>query len=183
MIKQATVEEINSLLNGTGECQVIDVREFSEFNSERIAEAQLMPFSNFEKHADDIDHSKPVYLMCRSGGRAAQAATRLSAKGFTDIHVIKGGMQAWAAADLPVVKGDSKVWSLERQVRFTAGLLIVTSVILGFTVSQYFFIISGLFGAGLTFAGATDWCGMAMVLARMPWNKARGNTCCNVEAS
>ncbi|MCC6452359.1 MAG: rhodanese-like domain-containing protein, partial [Acidobacteria bacterium] len=123
MIKQATVEEINSLLNGEAECQVIDVREFSEFNSQRIAEAQLMPLSNFEKHAEEIDHSKPVYLMCRSGGRATQAAERLAAKGFTDIHVIKGGMQAWEAADLPIVKGDSKVWSLERQVRFTAGLL------------------------------------------------------------
>src|SRR5690606_33806949 len=117
MIKQATVEEINSLLNGTGECQVIDVREFSEFNTERIAEAQLMPLSNFEKHAEDIDHSKPVYLRCRSGGRAAKAAERLAAKGFTDTHVIKGGMQAWEAADLPVIKGTSKVWSLERQVR------------------------------------------------------------------
>ena len=183
MIKQATVEEINSSLNGTGECQVIDVREFSEYNSERIAEAQLMPLSNFEKHAGEIDHSKPVYLMCRSGSRAAKAAERLSAKGFTDIHVIKGGMQAWEAADFPVIKGTSKVWSLERQVRFTAGLLILTSVILGFTVSELFFLVSGFFGAGLMFAGATDWCGMAMVLARMPWNKARGNTCCNTEAS
>lgn len=183
MIKQATVQEINSLLSGDGECQVIDVREFSEFNSERVAEAKLMPLSNFERHAADIDHSKPVYLMCRSGNRATQAAERLAAKGFADIHVIKGGMQAWAAADLPVVLGGSKVWSLERQVRFTAGILILTSVILGFAVSQYFFIVSGLLGAGLTFAGATDWCGMAMVLARMPWNKARGNACCNVEAS
>lgn len=183
MIKQATVQEINSLLSGDGECQVIDVREFSEFNSERVAEAKLMPLSNFERHAADIDHSKSVYLMCRSGNRATQAAERLAAKGFTDIHVIKGGMQAWAAADLPVVLGESKVWSLERQVRFTAGILILTSVILGFAVSQYFFIVSGLLGAGLTFAGATDWCGMAMVLARMPWNKARGNACCNVEAS
>jgi len=139
--------------------------------------------ANFEKHAEEIDHTKPVFLMCRSGNRAAKAAERLAAKGFTDIHVIKGGMQAWAAADLPVVNGESKTWSLERQVRFTAGLLILTSVILGFTVSQYFFVVSGLFGVGLTFAGATDWCGMAMVLARMPWNKARGNTCCNAEVS
>ncbi|HMT08695.1 MAG TPA: rhodanese-like domain-containing protein [Pyrinomonadaceae bacterium] len=172
MIKQATVHEINDMLETGGECQVIDVREFSEFNSERIADAQLMPLSNFEKHADEIDHSKPVYLMCRSGNRATQAAEKLAAKGFTDIHVIQGGMTAWSGAELPVVKGESKVWSLERQVRFVAGLLVLTGVALGFFVTPYFFILSGFVGAGLTFAGATDWCGMGMLLARMPWNQA-----------
>ena len=125
MIKQATVHEINNLLDGGGECQVIDVREFSEFNSERIADAQLMPLSNFEKHADEIDHAKPVYLMCRTGNRAKQAAEKLMAKGFTDIHVIEGGMAAWSEANLPMIKGDSRVWSLERQVRFTAGLFVL----------------------------------------------------------
>lgn len=172
MIKQATVHEINEMLETGGECQVIDVREFSEFNSERIADAQLMPLSNFEKHAAEIDHSKPVYLMCRSGNRAKQAAEKLSAKGFTDIHVIEGGMTAWAGAALPVVKGESKVWSLERQVRFTAGLLVVIGIVLGLTVSPYLFILSGFVGAGLVFAAVTDTCGMAMMLARMPWNKA-----------
>lgn len=171
MIKQATVHEINELLDSGGECQVIDVREFSEFNSERIADAQLMPLSNFEKHADEIDHSKPVYLMCRSGNRATQAAEKLAAKGFTDIHVVKGGMTAWAGADLPIIKGESKVWSLERQVRFAAGLFVLAGVVLGFAVSPYLFLLSGFVGAGLIFAAVTDTCGMAMVLARMPWNQ------------
>src|SRR5687768_4043839 len=130
MIKKATVNEINEMLNTGGECQVIDVREFSEFDSERIADAQLMPLSNFERHADEIDHSKPVYLMCRSGNRAKQAAERLARKGFTDVHVVEGGMLAWAEAGLPVVKGESKVWSLERQVRFVAGLLVLLGAIL-----------------------------------------------------
>lgn len=172
MIKQATVHEINAMLAGGGECQVIDVREFSEFNSERIAEAQLMPLSNFEKHADEIDHSKPIYLMCRSGNRAKQAAEKLAKKGFTDIHIVEGGMAAWGSANLPVVKGGSKVWSLERQVRFAAGLIILSGVVLGYLVSPYLFLVSGFVGAGLTFSGITDTCGMAMVLARMPWNKA-----------
>ena len=62
-IKQATVHEMNELLDGGGECQVIDVREFSEFDSERIADAQLMPLSNFEKHADESPGQEPI---CRS---------------------------------------------------------------------------------------------------------------------
>ena len=171
-IKQATVHEINELLDGGGECQVIDVREFSEFNSERIADAQLMPLSNFEKHADEIDHTKPVYLMCRSGNRAKNAAEKLAAKGFTDIHVVQGGMVAWAGANLPIVKGESKVWSLERQVRFAAGLFVLTGVLLSLIVSPYLLLISAFVGAGLMFSALTDTCGMGMVLARMPWNKA-----------
>ncbi len=171
MIKQATVHEINKILDSGGECQVIDVREFSEFHRERIADAQLMPLSNFEKHADEIDHSKPVYLMCRSGNRAKQAAEKLMNKGFTDIHVIEGGMAAWADARLPVIKGESKVWSLERQVRFAAGLFVLTGVVLGVFVSPYFYLISASVGGGLVFSAATDTCAMGMVLARMPWNQ------------
>lgn len=178
MIKKASITEINEMLGG-GECQVIDVREFSEFNSERIADAQLMPLSNFEKHADEIDHSKPVYLMCRSGNRAKQAAEKLAKKGFTDVHVIEGGMLAWTQAELPVIKGESKVWSLERQVRFAAGLLVLAGVLLSIFVHPYFVWLSGFIGAGLVFAAVTDTCGMAMILARMPWNQQKtisGNT-------
>lgn len=171
MIKQATVQEVNQMLDGDGECQVIDVREFSEFNSERIAEAQLMPLSNFEKHADEIDHSKPVYLMCRSGNRAKQAADKLVKKGFTDIHVVEGGMVAWAGANLPLVKGESKVWSLERQVRFAAGGFVLTGILLSVFASPYFILLSAFIGAGLMFSALTDTCGMGMILARMPWNK------------
>ena len=172
MIKQVSVHEVNELLDSGGECQVIDVREFSEFNSERIADAQLMPLSNFEKHAEEIDHSKPVYLMCRSGNRAKQAAERLMKKGFTDIHVVEGGMAAWAGADLPIVKGESKVWSLERQVRFAAGVFVLTGVLLGSLVTPYLYLLSAFIGAGLAFSAATDTCAMGMMLARMPWNKA-----------
>ena len=177
MIKNATVNEINKMLEGGNECQVIDVREFSEFNSERIAEAQLMPLSNFEKHADEIDHTKPVYLMCRSGNRARAAAEKLSKKGFTDVHVIEGGMLAWQQAKLPVVKGESKVWSLERQVRFAAGLLVLLGVVLTLAVHPFFIALSAFVGAGLVFAAVTDTCGMAMILARMPWNKEKYVNC------
>lgn len=173
MIKQASVHEINEMFDNGDECQVIDVREFSEFNHERIANAELMPLSSFEKQSVEIDHTKPVYIMCRSGNRAKQAAEKLLSKGFTDIHVIEGGMLAWSQANLPIVKGESKIWSLERQVRFAAGLLVLIGVVLSLTIHPYLIGIAAFVGAGLTFAGATDTCGMAMVLAKMPWNQAK----------
>ncbi len=161
----------------SGECQVIDVREFSEFGAERIKDVRLMPLSNFEKHTSDIDRSKPVYLVCRSGNQAKQAAEKLVNKGFTDVSVIEGGMKAWGQANLPVIKGESKVWSLERQVRFAAGILVVLGVLFSVIVHPYFVALSAFVGAGLIFAAVTDTCGMAIVLARMPWNQSKGVTC------
>ncbi len=111
--------------------------------------------------------------MCRSGNRAKQAAERLARKGFTDVHVVEGGMLAWTEAGLPVVKGESKVWSLERQVRFVAGLLVVLGAGLSIAAHPYFIALSAFVGAGLVFAAVTDTCGMAMILARMPWNQQK----------
>lgn len=77
---------------------------------------------------------------------------------------------AWEAAGLPVVRG-KKAISLERQVRIAAGLLVLLGAILGFFVNPSFIGISAFVGAGLVFAGITDTCGMAMMLAKMPWNQ------------
>ena len=174
MIREINVREMNEMAQA-GEAQIIDVREFSEFDRERIEGARLSPLSNFEKQIAEIDRTKPVYLMCRSGGRAKQAAEKLSNKSFSDVYVITGGMAAWANADLPVIKGESKVWSLERQVRFAAGSLVVLGVILSL-ISPYFILLSAFVGAGLVFAAVTDTCDMALMLAKMPWNKQQGAT-------
>ena len=86
-------------------------------------------------------------------------------------------MLAWTEAKLPVVKGESKIWSLERQVRFVAGFLVVLGGVLALAVHPYFVGLSIFVGAGLTFAAVTDTCGMAMILARMPWNQQKAATC------
>ena len=177
MIKQTSVQEINKLINGSGACQVIDVREYGEFEAVKIQQAKLVSLSNFERQIGEIDSSQPVYLMCRSGNRAKQAAEKLVRRGFSDVHVIEGGILAWSQAGFPTVKGVSKVWSLERQVRFAAGLLVLIGVVLAFAVHLFFALLSGFVGAGLVFAAITDTCGMAMMLARMPWNKEKQIIC------
>jgi rhodanese-related sulfurtransferase len=52
-----------------------------------------------------------------------------------------------------------------------AGMLVLLGVGLGAWVHPAFYGLSAFVGAGLVFAGITDWCGMAMVLAKMPWNR------------
>lgn len=177
MIQQTSVQEINELINGGSACQIVDVREHGEFEAVKIQQSKLVPLSNFERQTGEIDRFQPVYLMCRSGNRARQAAEKLIEKGFSDVHVIEGGMTAWESANLPIVKGASKVWSLERQVRFAAGSLVILGAILAVIVHPYFIALSAFVGAGLVFAAVTDTCGMALMLARMPWNRQKQISC------
>lgn len=93
------------------------------------------------------------------------------AAGYSGIHVVEGGTQGWVAAGLPVVSLGKKSISIERQVRIGAGILVLLGIVLGFMVHPGFFVLSGFIGAGLVFAGVTDWCGMALLLARAPWNR------------
>jgi rhodanese-related sulfurtransferase len=84
--------------------------------------------------------------------------------------VVEGGTLAWIEAGLPVTRGTAKVISLERQVRIAAGALVLTGVLLGWFVHPPFFGLAGFVGAGLVFAGITDFCGMGLLLAKLPWN-------------
>ena len=72
-----------------------------------------------------------------------------------------------------MTRGTVKVISLERQVRIAAGALVLTGVLLAHFVNYNFIWLSGFVGAELVFAGITDFCGMGMLTAKMPWNKRR----------
>lgn len=170
VIKRCTAREAGEALSVDAACRLVDVREFAEYDAERVAGARLAPLSALDEGLGGVDPERPVYLMCRSGKRASQAAERLAARGFKDLRVIDGGLQAWAEAGLPVERGTGSVWSLERQVRFAAGLLVLAGLLLSLA-SPWFVLLSGFVGAGLAFSAVTDTCGMAMFLARMPWNR------------
>ena len=96
---------------------------------------------------------------------------KMEATGFEKMVNVEGGTSAWLDANLPAVKG-KKAMSLERQVRIAAGSLVVVGVALGHFVAPGWFGLSAFVGAGLVFAGVTDTCGMGMLIARMPWNRA-----------
>ncbi len=151
---------------------LMDVRTPAEFNELRAAGARLMPLDRLDvevvRAASSVD--EPVYVLCRTGGRAETAAQKLCAAGV-DAVVVEGGTLAWEAAGLPVKRG-RKVMSVERQVRIGAGSLVLIGVLLGWLVYPAFFVLSGFVGAGLVFAGVSGFCGMAYVLGRMPWNQA-----------
>jgi hypothetical protein len=75
-----------------------------------------------------------------------------------------------------VVRGTSKVIALERQVRIAAGAMVLSGVLLSQFVNPAFIWLAGFVGGGLIFAGITDWCGMGILISKMPWN-ARTASC------
>ena len=165
----------NCLQNGAG--NLIDVREYAEFAGGRVKGAKLVPLGDIGKRYAEIDRDKPTYLMCRSGKRAAEAQRKLFALGFSDVRNVRGGFEAWKAAGFEFEKDVKAVWSLERQVRFAAGSLVVFGVLLAWLIHPVFITLSAFVGAGLVFAAVTDTCTMGLVLAKMPWNKSSGATC------
>lgn len=133
--------------------------------------ARLLPLDELPRRLGEIDRTRPVVVVCRTGKRSAQARETLQSAGFAQVSDLAGGLTAWQEAGLPLEKAERVPWSLERQVRVVAGSLVLLGVALGLLVHPAFFGLSAFVGAGLVFAGVTDWCGMGLLLARMPWNR------------
>ena len=168
--------DLKTLLS-TG-CCLIDVREPVEHAEEHIVGSQLIPLGQIERRASEIGSGKPLVITCRSGKRGADALKKLHAMGFTDARNLEGGILAWKAAGLPVSKSEKKVFPLMQQVQIIIGLGVLTGVILSRTVDPNWVFLSAFFGAGLVFAGSTGWCGLAILMSKMPWNRVNCQSCC-----
>ena len=158
-------------------CCLVDVREPVEYAGEHISGAKLIPLGEIERRAGEIDRTRPMVVMCQAGKRVGLALTKLQAMGFSEVRNLEGGIQAWKAAGLPVVKPEKQCLPLMRQVQIMIGLGVLAGVILARTVHPDFIFLSAFFGAGLLFAGLTGWCGLALLMAKMPWNRVPGQPC------
>lgn len=154
--------------------ELIDVRTPAEYRERHAEPARLVPLESLDPRAIMAARAQPgdapLYVICQSGSRGRTAAEKFQAAGFPNVVNVEGGTLAWERAGLPVVRGKKAV-SLERQVRIAAGSLVVLGTALGAFVHPGFLGLAAFVGAGLVFAGVTDTCGMAMLLARMPWNQ------------
>jgi rhodanese-related sulfurtransferase len=155
-----------------GETVLIDIRETDEHARGHILGARLAPLSAIDAHDFDREHGKAAVFHCKSGMRTQTNAAKLLSKGFAEAYYLQGGIEAWKAAGFPVHANRKAPLEIMRQVQIAAGSLILVGVALGWFVNPAFFALSAVVGAGLTFAGATGWCGMAMLLKAMAWNQA-----------
>lgn len=179
--------ELHELRSSGKPIEIIDVRTPMEFRDIHVEGACNVPLDALDPaqamRSRAVDSDAPLYVICRSGGRGKQACSKFITAGFPNVVNVEGGTLAWAEAGLPVVRGKKGV-SLERQVRIAAGFLVVVGTLLGWLVHPAFLLLAGFVGAGLMYAGATDRCGMALMLAKMPWNRGVPvGTSCTTPAS
>jgi rhodanese-related sulfurtransferase len=165
--------ELQKILATNLSSSVIDVRTPMEFAEVHVPQARSVPLDELNLGSLSLPKDQPVYLICRSGQRATKAAEKFAKEGFLQTVVVEGGMLAWIAANLPMTRSAVKVISLERQVRIAAGAIVFTGVLLAQFVNYNFIWLSGFVGAGLVFAGITDFCGMGLLIAKLPWNRRK----------
>jgi rhodanese-related sulfurtransferase len=159
---------------------IVDVREKDEFDAEHVENSIHVPLSRFQEQAPALLHTlaanpegKSVILMCQSGKRASLAsaqAVRFSTP--ISIEVFHGGIQAWKTQGRPTVSTKRGHLPIMRQVQLVAGSLVLLGSLLAYFASPNFLVVTGFVGAGLIFAGASGFCGMAELLAKMPWNRS-----------
>ena len=151
------------------EVAVIDVREPMEYASGHISGSLNIPLSRISQA--DLPRG-PLVLVCQSGNRSAKALSQLLQQGHPHpVADLVGGLPAWQQAGFSVRKLRNAPLPLMRQVQIVAGSLVLLGVILSQAVAPGWIWLSGFVGAGLTFAGISGFCGMARLLAVMPWNR------------
>ena len=148
---------------------VIDVREPMEYASGHIAGSLNVPLARL--HQADLPQG-PLVLVCQSGNRSAKGVQTLLRRSHPHpITDLEGGIPSWQQAGLPVRRLANAPLPLMRQVQIAAGSLVLLGLILSSTVAPAWILLSWFVGAGLVFAGVSGFCGMARLLALMPWNR------------
>lgn len=158
---------------------MIDVRTPVEYAEDHIQGSLSMPLDQLDpaevqKYSAGADL---CILICRSGKRAEQAYHQLKAANCESLAILDGGIMAWEQADLPLEHSKTARLPLMRQVQLIIGGLSLAGSVLALTIDKSFALIPAFLGAGLTMAGATGWCGLAIFLSKMPWNQISPDGC------
>ncbi len=148
---------------------LLDVRSYPEWRSSHVAGATLIPLDVLRSSPRRGALGDEVLVLCQSGARSAQAAQILAEIGV-NVYVIEGGLNAWQNAGLSSQREAGEFIELDRQIRIAAGALVLTGLLV-----RRVRALSYLVGAGLVVTGFLNWCGLGIVLGKMPWNRARGD--------
>jgi rhodanese-related sulfurtransferase len=165
------VATLRALIARNPDTLLVDVRTPAEFETAHIAGAINLPLDQVDAHLRRIvtDAGGRMVLICQSGNRAGNACRKLAGAGLTGAAVMTGGMAAWISAGGPVEYGRQR-WSLERQVRLAAGLIVLLSVLASIWLPSLRYL-AGALGAGLALAAVTNTCLMGTLLSKLPYNR------------
>lgn len=168
-----SVDDLARKISGGEPIFILDVRTPAEFSSGHIPGAINIPLDQVDpSKISSLAGSREVVTVCQAGGRSSRCYQALRNAGIGGLSNLAGGTNGWIAAGNPVAGSGKAVISIERQVRIVAGAIVLLGLLLGTLVSPLWLLLSGFVGAGLVFAGITDWCGMALLLGKMPWNQS-----------
>lgn len=158
------------------ELTVVDVRTPGEYASGHLPGALNIPLDRLRDALPALrDVLGDLLIVCASGARSLSACATLAEHGIR-AHTLTGGTRRWAEAGHPLDRpapGARTVWPMERQVRFTAGTVVLAGLGLGLLHPAWQLLSAGI-AAGLVFSALTDTCGMAALLGRLPHNRPRG---------
>lgn len=158
-----------------GELTVIDVRTPGEYASGHLPGALNVPLDRLRRALPVLGNARTELLVvCAYGNRSANACALLAEHGVPHGHPHRrhrrlGGARPRAA---PPGHRDAGRLSMERQVRFTAGIVVLTGLGLGLLHPAWQLLSAGVAG-GLVLSALTNTCGMAALLSRLPHNRPR----------
>lgn len=147
----------------------IDVRTPQEYKQAHIEGVENVPLSDLAARQLEFKNTQRIYVHCGTGKRSGQAAKKLHhLEG--EIFDFCGGLEEWRKEGYGLVESQVRI-SLMRQVLITAGALVLIGLGMYAVGVEAGLFLSAFVGAGLLFAGITGWCGMALMLGKMPWNQ------------
>ncbi len=152
-----------------GSARLIDIRSPEEFAQMSIAGSLLAPLPVVTLQHFQASEAQELIFLCRSGNRTESASNTLQ-KLHTHTYALDGGIIAWQKAGLPVRESKAFALPLERQIFIAAGSMVLMGVMGSFVWPPALFL-AGFVGAGLVFSGISGFCGLGLVLAKMPWNR------------
>ncbi|MBE2895963.1 rhodanese-like domain-containing protein [Pasteurellaceae bacterium HPA106] len=155
------------------EAVLIDVREPNEYAISHIPQARSLPLSQLEQSLAYVPAGCKVVVQCQKGKRGEKGCAIIETHApHHALYNLEGGIEAWQQAGLPLISaGNTQKLPIMRQVQLAAGSLVALFSLLSLAGAHGFSVLTLLIGCGLIFAGATGWCGMAILLQKMPWNK------------
>ncbi|MEV5607631.1 rhodanese-like domain-containing protein [Streptomyces sp. NPDC052225] len=154
---------------------VVDVRSPGEFAAGHVPGAVNVPADHLDALLPDLREAaerRRIVVVCAAGQRSAAACAKLADAGVEAVG-LAGGTQAWTADGLPVdtaAHAGRGVWAMDRQVRFTAGSLVLLGLALGQRAPKARLLAAGI-ASGLVYSGLSNTCGMAAMLGKLPFNR------------
>jgi rhodanese-related sulfurtransferase len=173
-MKHISIQAFKEVLNAEKHNPSVDFINVStpgEYKEKHIRGVRSVPLDTIELRVNELKDKKTIYVHCRSGKRGHAAIEKLASLGVTaELVNVEGGILAWEEAGHETGSLTRRL-SIMRQTFIAAGALVLIGVILTQFAHHIFIVIPFGVSLGLLFSGITGWCGMALVLGKMPWNK------------